>query len=94
MIELYKGSDGDALNPYFAPLEAADLSRQPRTLIITAEYCPLREEGEFYGKRLEEAGNQVKVYRMKDAFHAYMMLSPRFVHVKRTYELINNFLAQ
>ncbi|GHV52427.1 alpha/beta hydrolase [Spirochaetia bacterium] len=93
MIELYKGSDADLHNPYFAPLEAKDLSGQPRTLIITAEYCPLRDEGEFYGKRLEEAGNEVQIYRMKDAFHAYMMLSPRFVHVKRTYELINNFLA-
>ncbi|GHU87240.1 alpha/beta hydrolase [Spirochaetia bacterium] len=93
MIELYKGSEADAQNPYFAPLEAKDLSGQGRTLIITAEYCPLRDEGEFYGKRLKEAGNEVQVYRMKDAFHAYMMLSPRFVHVKRTYELINNFLA-
>ncbi|GHU59770.1 alpha/beta hydrolase [Spirochaetia bacterium] len=94
MIELYKGSAEDSRNPYFAPLEAADLSRQPRTLIITAEYCPLRDEGEFYGKRLEEAGNQVTVYRMKDAFHAYMMLSPRYVHVKRTYEVINTFLNE
>jgi acetyl esterase/lipase len=92
MIELYKGSPADAVNPYFAPLEAADLSRQPRTLIITAEYCPLRDEGEYYGKKLEEAGNQVTVYRMKDAFHAYMMLPPRFVHVKKTYDLINAFL--
>jgi acetyl esterase/lipase len=93
MIGLYKGSEADLHNPYFAPLEAKDLGNQPRTLIITAEYCPLRDEGEFYGKRLEEAGNEVQIYRMKDAFHAYMMLSPRFVHVKRTYELINNFLA-
>jgi acetyl esterase/lipase len=93
MIQLYKGSEADLKNPYFAPLEAADLSRQPRTLVITAEYCPLRDEGEFYGKKLEAAGNQVEVYRMHDAFHAYMMLPPRFVHVKKTYELINSFIA-
>ncbi|WP_174269883.1 alpha/beta hydrolase [Treponema primitia] len=94
MIDLYKSSDDDYKNPYFAPLEAADLSGQPKTLIISAEYCPLRDEGEFYGKRLEEAGVQVKVFRMKDAFHAYMMLSPRFVHVQKTYELINAFLDE
>jgi acetyl esterase/lipase len=94
MIELYKSSEEDSRNPYFAPLEAADLRNQPRTLIITAEYCPLRDEGEFYGKRLGEAGNQVAVHRMKDAFHAYMMLSPRFVHVQRTYALINAFLDE
>jgi acetyl esterase/lipase len=94
MIELYKGSEGDSKNPYFAPLEAADLSHQPRTLIITAEYCPLRDEGEFYGKKLEAAENWVRIHRMQDAFHAYMMLPPRFVHVKKTYELINAFLDE
>jgi acetyl esterase/lipase len=94
MIQLYKGTEADLHNPYFAPLEAADLSRQPRTLIITAEYCPLRDEGECYGRKLEAAGNRVSVYRMQDAFHAYMMLPPRFVHVKKTYELINTFLEE
>ncbi|QQO09063.1 alpha/beta hydrolase [Breznakiella homolactica] len=93
VIELYRSSEEDLTNPYFAPLEADDLTRQPDTLIITAEYCPLRDEGEYYGKKLEEAGNKVTIYRMKDAFHAYMMLPPRFVHVKRTYQLINKFLG-
>ncbi|MDR3335625.1 MAG: alpha/beta hydrolase [Treponema sp.] len=94
MTGLYKSSQDDVRNPYFAPLEAADLRGQPKTMIITAEYCPLRDEGEFYGKRLEEAGNQVRVERMKDAFHAYMMLPPRFVHVQKTYRLINSFLDE
>jgi acetyl esterase/lipase len=94
MIQLYKGKPADLHNPYFAPLLASDLSRQPKTLIITAEYCPLRDEGERYGEKLLAAGNTVSVYRMQDAFHAYMMLPPRFVHVKKTYELINNFLEE
>jgi acetyl esterase/lipase len=94
MTALYMSSGDDPRNPYFAPLEAEDLSRQPKTLIITAEYCPLRDEGEFYGKRLEAAGNQVRIERMKDAFHAYMMLPPRFVHVQKTYRLINSFLDE
>jgi acetyl esterase/lipase len=94
MIELYQGSGEDRRNPYFAPLEAADLSNQPKTLIITAEYCPLRDEGEFYGKKLAEAGNEVAVHRIPDAFHAYMMLPPRFAQVQRTYELINQFLDE
>ncbi|GHV77754.1 alpha/beta hydrolase [Spirochaetia bacterium] len=94
MIQLYKGKEADLHNPYFAPLLAADLSRQPRTLIITAEYCPLRDEGECYGEKLLAAGNRVSVYRMQDAFHAYMMLPPHFVHVRKTYGLINSFLEE
>jgi acetyl esterase/lipase len=68
------------------------LSRQPNTLIITAEYDPLRDEAEAYGKKLYEFGNQVEVYRMKDALHGFIALPKRFVHVTRCYELINQFL--
>jgi acetyl esterase/lipase len=91
-IELYRSSDDDLKNPYFAPLLASDFSRQPRTLIITAEYCPLRDEGEAYGKKLLEAGNETEIVRMADALHSYMMLPPRFAHVRKTYQLINTFL--
>lgn len=93
-MELYIGSENDFYNPYFAPLLAGNLSRQPRTLIISAEYCPLRDEGEYYGKKLRDAGNDVEVYRMKDALHAFLMLPPRFIHVKRAYQVINEFLTE
>ena len=35
-LEYYQGTEADRLNPYFAPILAQDLSRQPRTLILTA----------------------------------------------------------
>lgn len=93
-IDLYKSSDEDLQNPYLAPIRAGDLSRQPRTLIITAEYDPLRDEAEAYGRRLFEAGNQVEAYRMKDALHGFLSLPKHFVHVKRSYELMNRFLNE
>lgn len=93
-MELYSSSADDFNNPYFAPLLAGDFSRQPRTLILSAEFCPLRDEGEYYGKKLRDAGNDVEIYRMKDALHAFLMLPPRFIHVKRAYKVINEFLAQ
>lgn len=93
-MKLYSSSEQDFANPYFAPLLAEDLSRQPRTLVITAEYCPLRDEGEYYGEKLRDAGNEVEIYRMKDALHGFMMLPPRFIHVKRTYQIINQFLDE
>ena len=93
-MELYSSSQDDFLNPYFAPLLASDLSRQPSTLIITAEFCPLRDEGEYYGAELRRAGNYAEIYRMKDALHAFFMLPPRFASVKRAYRVINKFLAR
>ncbi len=91
-MDLYISSEEDQLNPYLAPILSKDLSSQPRTLIITAEYDPLRDEAELYGKKLYEAGNPVEVYRMKDALHGFMSLPKHFIHVKRSYELMNRFL--
>lgn len=93
-MELYMSRPEDRQDPYFAPLLAEDLTRQPDTLIFTAEYCPLRDEGEAYGRRLLEAGNRARIVRVRDALHGYFMLPPRYVQVKRTYEIINEFLAR
>ena len=58
---LYAGGDETRMqNPYFAPLLAEDLSRQPRTLVVTAEFDPLCDEGEAYAQALREAGNSVE----------------------------------
>jgi len=91
-LALYCSSQEDLNNPYFAPLLAEDLSRQPDTLLITAEYCPLRDEGEAYGARLRAAGNRVEIVRMPDALHGYFSLPAWFELVKQTYEVINRFL--
>ena len=92
-IELYIKDPQDFNSPYFAPLLAEDLSNQPETLIITAEFDPLRDEGEAYGLKLKEHGNKVQVYRMKNGLHGFFSLTITFVHVKRSMDLINSFLG-
>ena len=42
-----------------SPLLAADLSRMPDALIVTAEHDPLRDEGDAYADRLAQAGAHV-----------------------------------
>lgn len=54
--------------------------------------CPLRDEGEAYGRRLAEAGNRVEVHRIKDALHGYFALGIRSLHVQESFEYINHFL--
>lgn len=61
-LKLYESSTEDRQNPYFAPILAKDLSHMPETLILTAEFDPLRDEGEEYGKRLKKANNCFKFY--------------------------------
>ena len=91
-LELYKSSPEDLENPYFAPLKEKDLRGMPRTLILTAEFDPLRDEGEDYGRRLLEAGNQVEMHRIPDALHGYFALGIRFLHVRESFGYINGFL--
>jgi acetyl esterase/lipase len=93
-MDLYMKSRDDINNPYFAPLISNDLSNQPKTLIITAEYDPLRDEGEEYGKKLRNAGNNVEIYRIKEGLHGFFALPPRFPQVKLCYDIINQFLCE
>lgn len=92
-ISLYAGSEEDKQSPYFAPYLAEDLQNQPDTLILTAEYDPLRDEGEAYGRRLMEAGNRVEMHRIKDALHGYFSLGIRHFYVQESLDYINMFLG-
>lgn len=92
-MDLYEGGHPESRdNPYFAPLLAQDFSRQPDTLVITAQYDPLRDEGEDYAVKLKAAGNRVSLRRIPDALHGYFSLSPAFSQVAKTYRFINAFL--
>ena len=91
-MDLYLPDGESRRDPYAAPLNAPDLSKQPRTLVITAEYDPLRDEGEAYARRLREAGVPTQLYRMPDALHGFFSLPTRFSHVRRAHRLIRGFL--
>ena len=91
-LKLYESSTEDRQNPYFAPILAKDLSHMPETLILTAEFDPLRDEGEEYGKRLKKANNYVEIHRIPDALHGYFALGIRFPHAQESFEIMNCFL--
>jgi acetyl esterase/lipase len=46
----------DRADPRVSPLRAADVSHLPPTVVHTAEFDPLRDEGQLYADRLRQAG--------------------------------------
>lgn len=91
-MTLYAPSPAARLDQRIAPLLADDLSGQPTTLIVTAEFDLLRDEGEAYGQALRAAGSAVRIERVNGAYHGFLTL-PRFAApVVRLHELINAFL--
>ncbi len=74
-VGYYLADEGDATHPYASPLHAPDLTGLPPTLITTAEFDPLRDEGEAFGRRLADAGVAVRVTRWDGHFHGSFTMS-------------------
>nr|WP_294544304.1 alpha/beta hydrolase [uncultured Rhodopila sp.] len=71
----YLTAPDDGKNPHAAPLHAADLSRLPPAMVITAEFDPLRDEGLAYTKRLQEAGVSVNAVHYPGLIHGFFWLA-------------------
>lgn len=71
-ISLYMTDPKQKNDPYVAPLKAKRLFFQPRTLIITSNNDPLRDEGKRYASRLKLYFNAVKYYNIEGAIHGFL----------------------
>jgi len=70
------GSGVDRDDPRVSPANASDevLATTPPALVITAEFDPLRDEGEAYAVRLQSLGVTAKQRRFDGQIHAFMVM--------------------
>jgi len=71
----YLHHPSEAASPLASPLRAESFAGLPKTLILTAECDPLRDEGEEYGEKLREAGVETSVCRFPGMIHGFVNMA-------------------
>lgn len=71
MIANYLPDKEQRTDPRASPIYSENLQAMPSTFIATAEFDPLRDQGEIFGKALENAGVQVTQKRYPRSIHGF-----------------------
>ncbi len=69
--EQYLNDDSEGENQLASPIRADDLTDLPPATVITAEFDPLRDEGEAYAEQLSAAGVPVDAKRWDGIIHGF-----------------------
>ena len=92
-IDHYLNNDGERTNPDASPLFAKEVFGLPPTLIITAGFDPLRDEGLRYSEKLTAADVEVKYLCYEGMIHGFMSMGGWLDKGKEALDLSGDCLA-
>ena len=75
----YLSGGADPNNPLVSPIKKENLENLPSALVITAEFDPMRDEGEQYAANLAKHGISVELKRYEGATHGFL---GKFTHLE------------
>jgi acetyl esterase len=90
----YLENEDFVADPYVSPLRAENLNHLPETLILTAEYDPLCDEGEAYARKLQEAGIKVRLTRYDGMIHGFIRMTSRLDKARQALDEIAGTLRR
>jgi len=88
----YAPQGADPANPRISPLLSENLAGQPRTLIHTAEFDPLRDEGRDYFERLTREHAEVSYTCHPGMIHLFYGLGGVIPYARTAFEQIGGEL--
>lgn len=90
----YLNDNSDLNDRMFNPALDERLSFSPPTLITTAEFDPLRDGSESYGRLLVDAGVHVAFHRYQGMIHGFLSMGSFTATANRAMVEIGEFLSQ
>jgi acetyl esterase len=81
-------------DPMIFPLAEPDLRGLPATLMVTAEFDPLRDEGIAYADRLSAAGVTVDHIHAHDQMHGFLLLDSVVPRCAELLDRVGGLLAR
>ena len=90
----YAPEQDRAKEPYASPLRASTHEGLPPTLIQTAEYDPLRHDGENYAQALADDGVDVQLTHYQGMLHGFLRRTAQFHQAETAMQEIRTFVKR
>ncbi|WP_026820985.1 alpha/beta hydrolase fold domain-containing protein [Arthrobacter castelli] len=82
----------DRRAPAVSPLYGRSLEHLPRTLIVTAECDPLRDDGEHHAEALHQAGVPVELRRYRGMIHGFFQMTGALERSRRLQRQLGDWM--